>query len=222
MGTDKVCVLLPTFNEEKSIKEMIERVRKVNENFSIYVIDSGSTDKTLELTRSSGANLILLDKRGKGVAIRKAFEELNGDFVVILDSDSSYSPEQIPVLLEKLQNCDVVVGSRFKGTIEKGSMKFLNRVGNFLLSLMASILYFKEISDVCSGFWAFKMGAYKIMKIDAPHFELEANFFVECARKKLKLCEVPISYGVRQGKTKLNPLYGISIGWYLISKRILA
>lgn len=214
-----VCVLLPTLNEAGSIKEMIERVRKVDSAFTIYVVDSGSTDGTVKIAEECGAKLITLEKRGKGLAIKKAFAFISEDLAVLLDSDASYFPEEIPVVLGALGKCDVAVGSRFRGRMENGSMTTLNKFGNRMLTLLASLLYGRRISDVCSGFWAFRKSAYKRMAIDAPHFELEANFFAECAKKGLSLCEVPVSYGVRQGESKLSPLHGLGIGWYLLRKR---
>jgi glycosyltransferase involved in cell wall biosynthesis len=215
----RVAVLLPTLNEAESIAEMIERVRKVDGSFEIYVVDSGSTDGTPEIALKMKAKLISLDKRGKGIAIKKAFSEVDADVVVLLDSDASYLPEEIPKLIAALDGCDVAVGSRFKGTIEKGAMKSLNRFGNQMLTLMARTIYGKPISDVCSGFWAFRKDAYLRMVIDAPHFSLEANFYAECARLNLGMCEIPISYKVRQGETKLTIMHGIDIGAFLIKRR---
>lgn len=214
-----VCVLLPTYNEAGSIQEVIERVRQADSSFMVCVVDSGSTDGTAELAKKAGARLIPLEKRGKGIAIKKAFEEIDADVIVLLDSDASYFPEEIPALLRQLEGCDVVVGSRFAGTIEEGSMKSLNRFGNRVLTRLANIFYGKKNTDICSGFWAFSKKAYKNMNIDARHFELEANFFVQCAKHGFKLSEVPITYGVRQGAAKLSPLHGLGIAWYLFSRK---
>ncbi len=175
-----MCVLLPTLNEAESIADMIARVRKVDSSYEICVVDSGSTDGTVEIAKNAGARLITLDVRGKGLAIKKAFSEIDSDVAVLLDSDTSYAPEEIPRLLKALEGCDVVVGSRFKGKIEKGAMKTMNRLGNMGLTAMANALYWKPVSDMCSGFWAFRKEAYKKMDIDAKHFSLEANFYTEC------------------------------------------
>ncbi len=214
-----VCVLLPTLNEAESIKDMIDRVRKVDPSYSIYVVDSGSTDGTAQIAVNAGVKLISLAERGKGLAIRKAFQTIEEDVAVLLDSDTSYAPEEIPALVEKLKGCDVVVGSRFSGKIAQGAMKSVNRLGNRMLTFEARVIYGKKTTDVCSGFWAFRKEAYKKMKIDAPHFSLEANFYVECAKKGLSLREVPISYGNRRGTTKLTIFHGLDIGFYLLKKR---
>jgi dolichol-phosphate mannosyltransferase len=215
----RVCVLLPTLNEAESIAEMIERVRKVDASYVIYVVDSGSTDGTADIAKAKGARLITLKEKGKGLAIKKAFQEIDEDIAILLDSDTSYLPEEIPKLIKALNGCDVVVGSRFKGKIEKGAMKTVNKLGNIALTGIGNALYWKSASDICSGFWAFRKDAYKRMDINAPHFSLEANFYVECAKKRLKLCEIPITYGVRRGETKLTVAHGFGIGFYLLKKR---
>lgn len=215
-----VAVLLPTFNEAESIEEMIKRVRKVDKDYDIYVVDSGSKDGTVEKAKGMDVKVITLSDRGKGIAIKKAFSEIDTDFLVLLDSDTSYAPEEIPLFLKQLENCDVVLGSRFNGEIEKGSMTGMNRFGNKALTFIASTLYGGRITDVCSGFWAFSKKAYKSMDIDAKHFSLEANFYIECSKKKLRVCEIPIRYGVRKGETKLNVMHGFDIGLYLIRKRV--
>jgi len=216
-----ICVLLPTLNEAESIRDMVRRVGNACPGCRIVVVDSGSTDGTTDIAKSQGAAIIELREKGKGRAIKKAFEEINADIVILLDSDMSYAPEEIPLLLRMLDGCDVVVGSRFKGKIGKGSMKGLNRFGNEMLTRFANLLYGKPISDVCSGFWAFRNKAYKGMEIDARHFSLEANFFVECSRKNLRICEVPITYGVRLGETKLSVTHGFDIAAYLLQKRLI-
>lgn len=216
----KTAILLPTLNEVEAIGEMIKRVRVINPEFDIYVVDSGSTDGTVDIAKNENARIISLSERGKGLAIKKAFLEVDCDQLVLLDSDSSYMPEEIPVLLKALEVCDVVVGSRFAGKIEEGSMKGLNRFGNKMLTLLGDVLYGRNKTDLCSGFWAFKRESYKKMTIDAKHFSLEANLFVECSKHKLRLCEVPITYGKRQGQTKLSPLHGFEIGGYLLRRRV--
>jgi dolichol-phosphate mannosyltransferase len=213
------CILLPTFNEAGSIGDLIGRVRAVDKKYRIIIVDGGSDDGTVEIARGMGAEVIAFNKRGKAKAVKDAFSKIDDESAVLLDSDKSYLPEEIPRLLKALDGCDVVAGSRFMGDIEHGSMTSLNRFGNKALTFMANALYGKRITDVCSGFWAFKKSAYKAIGIDSEHFELEANFYVFCAKRRLKLCEVPISYRAREGKTKLSPVHGIGIGWYLIIKR---
>lgn len=216
-----IAILLPTLNEEASIGSVIDEVKEAGgDGWGVVVVDSGSKDRTVEIALAKGAAVIRLPMRGKGIAVRKAFREIDADYLVMIDSDRSYRPEDIRKILEKLGECDVVVGSRFKGTIEKGAMPFTNRIGNLGLNLLAGVLYGKNVSDVCSGMWGFRRATYKKFDIDAKHFELEANFFVEAVHRNLGFCEIPIGYRVREGVSKLGILDGVAIGLYLIRKFI--
>ncbi len=216
-----IAILLPTLNEEEGIGGMIDKVREVSKGeWNVYVVDSGSTDKTVEIAKARKANLIHLEKRGKGIAVKKAFSAISEDFLVLIDADMSYSPEDINWVLGQLKACDVVLGSRFRGHIEKGAISGMNIFGNSALTAMANALYGKSVSDVCTGMWGFTKKAYKSMEIDAPHFELEVNFFTQAAKLGLKLCEVPISYQKRAGTSKLGIGDGFKIGTYLITHKL--
>jgi glycosyltransferase involved in cell wall biosynthesis len=214
-------VVLPTLNEAGSIKDMVRRVRKANKDYEIYVLDSGSTDGTGSLAAKAGAKVISVP-RGKGVAIKAAVAQLHHEVMVMLDSDSSYLPEEIPLFIEKLKSCEVVVGSRFRGKIEPGAMRLTNYIGNLLLTSLANAIYGVPVTDLCSGFWAFRRNAISKMEITAPHFTLEANFYSECAKKRLKLCEVPITYSRRSGQSKLQISDGLKIGAYLVRSRLFS
>lgn len=214
-------ILLPTLNEEQAVGGVIDKIEKVGKGeWKIVVVDSGSTDRTLDIVKKKGVRLISVPTKGKGTAVKKAFGNIDSDFLVLIDSDASYFVEDIPKILEKLKECDVVVGSRFKGKIDKNAMSRINWLGNVCLREIASVFYERKISDVCSGMWGFNKKAYRVMDIDASGFELEANFFVESVRKKLGLGEVPISYKMREGKTKISVFDGLKIGFYLIKKKV--
>jgi dolichol-phosphate mannosyltransferase len=219
MAGKSVAILLPTYNEEEGIGGMIDRIRAVSSDWRIIVVDSGSKDGTIKIAKQKGAEIIQLGIRGKGIAIKKAFEEVEDDYVVQIDSDLTYQPEQIPLILEKLKGCDVAMGSRFSGNIEEGAMPGLNRVGNQMLSVLASVLYMRRVTDVCSGLWGFTKKAYKSMNITAIHFELECDMFAECAKRGFRICEIPIDYKRRAGETKLSPIYGFIDSWQLLKKR---
>src|SRR5665647_3551059 len=124
-ATQTVAILIPTLNEERSIRTVI------------YVIDGQSTDKTREIAVEKGAQLILEEGKGKGLAIRAAFKSIKADYVIMVDGDDTYPIDLPTEMLRLLKTNDVVIGSRLKGTIEPGAMTKLNVVGNTLLSLLA-------------------------------------------------------------------------------------
>lgn len=212
-------ILLPTYNEEENIGKMIDDIRAVSKNYDIVVVDSGSEDNTQKIAKQKKAKLIVINKRGKGLAVKHALDRLNSDYLIILDSDLSYPPTEIPKVLFALKRYDVVLGSRFKGSVEHGAMTSVNAFGNKFLTMLAHLVHLKQVSDVCTGMWGFTKKAYKSMVIDAPHFELEANFFIEAVKKNMKICEVPIAYKKRGGKSKLSIKDGFKIAMYLLKRR---
>ncbi|MEK6982315.1 MAG: glycosyltransferase family 2 protein [Candidatus Micrarchaeota archaeon] len=222
-----IAILLPSYNEEENIAQTIEAIEKIKSSatdgntWQIYLADGGSTDKTREIAKEHGAIVLDFSERGKGRAIKYAFTNIDSDYLIIMDADISYPAAAIPQILEKLKNesCDVVIGSRFSGSIEQGAMKPLNSIGNQMLTIAGNILYKNKTSDLCSGMQGFTKKAYKNMNIDAPHFEVEANFFVEADKKGLKICEIPIDYKRRGGVSKLSFKHGIKIGLYLLKRK---
>jgi dolichol-phosphate mannosyltransferase len=124
-------------------------------------------------------------------------------------------------MLRLLQANDVIIGSRLKGTIEPGAMTRLNVVGNVLLSRLAQTLFDAPISDVCTGFWGYRSAAIQRLELAARGFEIEADMFVECVRKGLRIAELPITYRARVDQPKLSSLRdGVKIGLFLCRRRL--
>lgn len=222
----RVSIILPALNEEETIGRIIDEVPKVDMEakgyrVEIVVVDNNSTDKTKEIAEAKGAKVIEEFVKGKGMAVRTAFKSVDGDFMFMLDSDYTYPATYITQMLKLLEEgWDVVIGSRLKGQREEGAMRRLNLVGNHLLVLMANILYGTRISDLCTGYWGFSREVIESLKLDAVGFELEANMFVEIAKKGYRIAEVPIFYRRRPTQAKLGSLKdGLRIGRTLIKKR---
>lgn len=222
----EVSIIFPALNEEETIGKVIDEVpmeemQGKGYRVEIIVVDNGSTDKTREIAESKGARVITEPRRGKGRAIRTAFESVSGDYVFMLDADFTYPATYIPRMLDLLEEgYDVVLGSRLKGQLEDGAMSRLNLVGNHLLSFLANILYGTRISDLCTGCWGFRGEVAKSLKLDAIGFELEANMLIELAMKGYRIGETPIYYRRRPTPAKLNSLKaGFKIGRTLVRKR---
>ncbi len=245
--------MIPALNEEDSIGEVIENVPiddliLMGYDPRIAVVDGRSTDRTLEIAREKGANIIIQRGKGKGVGVRQALSLCNPQvvvpaalslaldpncsvqdltvlldckYVVMMDADGTYPPKHIIDIVQQLENgAEVVMGSRFKGDIEDGAMTPLNHLGNVVLSGIASILYFHGCSDLCTGMWGFSSRAIDMMDLDSNRFELEAEMFAESVKNKLKIAEVPIEYKLRAGDTKLSPLLaGTAILGKLVERR---
>lgn len=214
-----VSILLPTLNEEANIEKMITGIRSVSPDYELAVVDGLSTDRTVEIAKGLGARIILEKRRGKGFAVKRAFQEIDSDYLIMLDADQTYPVDAIPLFLEKLKEYDVVIGSRFKGVIKDGSMSGINYVGNMMISLFATAVYFRHISDVCTGMWGFTRKAYKSMDITAHTFELESNLFAQAAKKKLRSIELPIEYAKRGGNSKVQLVDGVKDCVFLLRER---
>lgn len=219
----KVSVVFPALNEEETIAKVIDEVpvadiAAMGYSVEIVVVDNGSKDKTADLAAARGARVISEPKRGKGRAIRTAFAQADADFIFMLDADYTYPSVHIPQMLKLLESgCEVVLGSRLKGKRDPGSIKRLNLVGNYLLSFMASVLYGRRVSDLCTGFWGFRREVIDNLIIDAAGFDLEANMLSQVARRGYRIGQVPVGYRRRPTASKLG---SVRAGW-IIGKTLL-
>jgi glycosyltransferase involved in cell wall biosynthesis len=223
---ETVAIIIPTLNEERSIGKVIDGVPvadllKNGFETAVYVIDGQSTDNTREIAVEKGAQLIVEEQEGKGAAIQTAFKSITADYAIMVDGDDTYPIEMATEMTRLLKNYDVVIGSRLRGTIEPGAMTKLNVMGNVLLSLLAWALFGTRVSDVCTGFWAYRGHAIRRLELAARGFEIEADMFAECARHGLRIAEIPITYRARADQPKLSSLRdGLKIGLFLCKRRV--
>lgn len=201
-----VCILIPTLNEEENIGEVIDGFIKEGFN-NILVIDGNSVDNTREVAKSKGAKVIVQSGKGKGQAIKEAFNIIDDDIVVIVDGDGTYLPSEAKYLIKPIKNdlADHVVGNRF-AKFEKGAFTRLNLIGNKILNLFFRLSYGVELHDILSGYRALKREVYKSVELRKTGFEVETELTVETLAKGFRILEVPITYKKRGGKTKLNPI----------------
>jgi len=225
MNRKKVCVLLPTLNEAASIGQVIDEIpadKIINNGYDldILVVDGQSKDNTVEIAKSKGARVIIEPAAGKAAAIHYAFTHIDADYIIMLDSDYTYPTKYIPDMVEKLQKYPVVIGSRLKGKREKGALCLRNLIGNYMLTLLANILYLKNISDLCTGYWGFRKEVIEQLELDSVGFQLEADFLVQISKKGINIGEIPVEYRQRIGKAKLSGWKdGFNIALFLIRKR---
>ena len=201
----KVAIILPAHNECQALGKLIKEIplqslSQLDYSVEVIVVDNGSTDDTRVVAEQSGAKVIVEPIRGKGMAVKAAFKAVEADFYIMLDADDTYPPEYIIKMLEMLKNHDVVIGSRITGRREKDAFRWLNFTGNLLLSMLATIIYGKWISDVCTGYWGFRDTVIKNICLDhVVGFEIEASLFSQIATKGYSLAEIPILYRRRTG-----------------------
>ena len=226
MSQPTVTVILPTLNEEETIGEVIDEIprailKEKGYQIEVLVVDGDSIDLTRQIAQGRGAEVIIEPRRGKGRAMRTAFEQVKTDFVFMLDADYTYPAVYIPDMLDMLhQGCDVVIGSRLEGEKEKGAMTRLNTIGNHLLTLMANILYLTRISDLCTGYWGLKGNIIPRLRLSATGFNFEAELFTQIVKNGYSIGEVPIYYRRRSTPAKLSSIKdGLNIGWTLVTRR---
>jgi glycosyltransferase involved in cell wall biosynthesis len=202
-----VTFLLPAYNEERSIGTMLQQVSEYPKS-KVIVVDNNSNDKTAEIAKKRGVIVLQEHKQGKAHAIKRGFEHIKTNFVVMLDADNTYDPQDAKKLLKPLMEdkADVVLGSRILGKREKGSISHFNLFGNYLLSFFASLL-FSNVSDVCTGYWAFKKNVidqFLQEGINSDGFDLEVEMFSKISKNKFRVIEIPILYKKRSDSPKLN------------------
>jgi glycosyltransferase involved in cell wall biosynthesis len=212
----QLAVIIPCHNEAENIADVIrqfpiEKLQQSNITLRIYVIDNNSSDNTAEIAQAMGATVITERAQGKGNALRAGFNSLPNDidYVVMLDGDNTYQPQEICRLLEPLQTnfCDAVVGSRLGGRIQKSAMNKTNRIGNRLFTLATRLLYGTNISDVLTGYFAWKKPALDVLMphVKSAGFAVEMEMITKMARLRHRLTSVPISYNPRGGQSHLRP-----------------
>jgi len=226
MKKNTVCIILPALDEELTVGKVIDEIprhdlEREGYRVDIMVVDGNSSDRTRQIAREKGAQVILEPRRGKGRAVRTIMESIEAEFVFMLDADYTYPATYIPEMLEVLrQGCPVVIGSRLRGGREKGAMRRLNVIGNSMLTWVANILYRTRISDLCTGYWGLRAEVIPELTLLADGFQLEAEIYTQLSKKGYSIAEVPTYYRCREGKAKLSGLKdGINILWMLISRR---
>lgn len=224
----KLSIIVPVYNERKTIQEILRKVRAVDLGDiakEIIVVDDGSTDGTrdiLRLEEDSTTRFIGHEENmGKGAAIRTALPRATGDFVIIQDADLEYDPDDYRVLLAPIlkKKADVVYGSRFTG--EHRNMLFWHMLGNKFLSLVTNVLYNTTLSDMETCYKLFTRGALEGIEIKSDRFDFEPEITAKILKKKIRIYEVPISYAGREyeeGK-KITWRDGIRALWVLMKYR---
>ena len=228
----KITILLPALNEEEAIGNVINLIPK-NEleergyNVEVLVVDGHSKDLTRDIASHKGAKVVLQKKEGKGDGIRTAFSIIDSDYVFMMDADDTYPPIYILKMISMLENgYDIIMGSRMIGYIHEGAMPLLNYLGNRILSFIASVIYEKKVSDVCTGMWGFQGNAISELIPSSNHFKVESELFALSTHNGFKIGEVPIEYRKRKGKSKLHIsplktlLIGLGIGISMVVKKI--
>ncbi len=223
----KLSVIVPVYNEENNIKEVVKKVEKVNIDKEIIIVDDGSTDKTSQiLNYFKGKDIkvfTLANNSGKGVAIREGLRRVRGDLVLIQDADLEYDTNDYHTLVKPIMTgkAEVVYGSRFRGKIKY--MQPSHFIANKLLTFVTNLLYGAEITDEATCYKVFKTELIKKIPLKCKRFEFCPEVTAKILKRGVKITEVPISYKARtikEGK-KLSLWDGWEAVFTLIKYRLM-
>src|SRR6266536_2524290 len=199
-----ITVIIPCLNEEQGI----ERVLRAMPEFvdEVIVVDNNSTDRTSDVAASLGAKVIREEVRGYGRSYKRGFAYATGDLIVTLDGDHSYPVDALSYLLEAFLhlNVDFLNASRFPAR-DPGAMSFKHHVGNLVLSVSMSLLFFRWVRDSQSGMWVFRRSILKQMRLESDGMAFSEEIKIEAIRNaQIRFGEISIVYSSRLGEKKLN------------------
>lgn len=228
----KLSIIVPVFNEEKTIQECLRRLNQAQLpsgwQKEIIIVNDGSTDNSklrIEKEKLKIKDLIFISyqiNKGKGFAIRKGLEKAGGDYILIQDADLEYDPQDIKKLLRPIKNkkAEVVYGSRFLG--EHLNLFFWHFQANKFLTFLTNILYNSTLSDMEVGYKVFPRRLLNEFKLKENCFGFEVEATAKTLKKGIRIYEVPISYAGRnyeQGK-KIGWKDGVKAVWFLLKYRL--
>ncbi len=226
----RVSFVIPAYNEAATIGEVLDRIERLPFDAQLIVVDDGSTDDTVRVVEERfgdrpGRVLVRQPgNRGKGAAIRAGIPHVDGDIAVIQDADMEYDPADVPSLIEPIERgaADVVYGSRLAGGKPQRAYLFWHLVGNRFLSLLTGVLYNTTLSDMETGYKAFRSEVLKSLELHEDGFGIEPEITARVCLRKLRVYELPISYYGRtyaEGK-KITWRDGFRAMWVLLSVRV--
>ena len=224
-----VSFLIPAYNEASTIGEVLTRIDALGLDAQIVVVDDGSTDATASIVEAYAAGrphveLLRQSNRGKGSAVRLAATRVRKDIAVIQDADMEYDPADVIALIRPIEQgvADVVYGSRLSGGAPQRAYMFWHLMGNRFLSLLTGVLFNTTLSDMETGYKAFRSEVLAALRLERDDFGIEPEITGEICRRKLRIYEMPISYYGRTYAEGKNITWrdGLIAVWVLFAVRL--
>ena len=205
LGVLPATVVLPAYNEEIGLSALLPSLVELSRGrFEVVVVDDGSTDSTASLAESFGCRVVRhAENAGKGVAVRTGLSAAHGDKVIIMDADDTYPVDAVMELINRLDECEMVVGVR---TLGRTNIPPLNRFGNAVLTTAIRIASGSPWTDPLTGFYGLRRNVLERMDLQSNGFSLEAEIAMKSVRLGLRVIDHPIVYRARAGVSKLNPV----------------
>ena len=205
---DKIAVLIPCYNEEKTIAKVIEDARNALPEAVIYIYDNNSTDRTAEIAKAHGAVVRREYMQGKGNVIRRMFREIEARCYIMVDGDDTYPMEYAPEMVDKVlyHNADMVVGDRLSSTYFEENKRPFHNMGNSLVRASINQLFGCDVKDIMTGFRAFSYGFVKTFPVLSKGFEIETEMTIHAVYNHMQIDNVIVEYRDRpEGSvSKLN------------------
>ena len=229
----KLSILIPVFNEENTIEEIVSRVVAVQYPclYEVILVDDCSHDGTFEklkrIQRQEHGHVISVFRNsvnmGKGAAIRRGLEHLTGDIVIVQDADNEYDPDEIPKLVEPILTgqAEAVYGSRFKEAWHPEGMGFLSWAANRTLTTLTNILYGASLTDMETCYKAVRVSLVKEMELRCNRFDFEPDITAQLLKRKIEILELPVTYlgrSAEDGK-KIRARDFLQAVWVLVRDR---
>ena len=204
----KIAVLIPCYNEAKTIEKVIKDYKKVLPTADIYVYDNNSTDGTDKIARKAGAIVKYEYRQGKGNVIRTMFREIDADCYLMIDGDDTYPVESAVEMCNLVLDgrADMVIGDRLSSTYFVENKRLFHNFGNKIVRFLINFLFKNKIKDIMTGYRAFSYECVKGFHVLSQGFEIETEMTIHAVDKNFKLVEVPVSYRDRPSGSvsKLN------------------
>ncbi|MFQ5913445.1 MAG: glycosyltransferase family 2 protein [Nitrospinota bacterium] len=225
----KLSVVMPVYNERDTLEEVLSRVKALELEKEVIIVDDGSTDGSREWLREQdghGVRVFFHDRnRGKGAALRTGFAHVTGHVVVPQDADLEYDPQDLVRMMEPFQRrvADAVYGSRLTGGAPQRVHLFWHRVGNNFLSFLTNLLYNSTLSDMETCYKMVRADILRGLNLVSDGFSIEPEITAKLLKRKLRVYEVPISYYGRtyeEGK-KITWKHGLGALWTLLKYRFV-
>ena len=204
----KIAVLIPCYNESKTIEKVVKDYKKALPNADIYVYDNNSKDDTDKIAKKAGAIVKYEYKQGKGNVIRSMFKDIDADCYLMIDGDDTYPAENAKEMCDLILDgkADMVIGDRLSSTYFKENKRPFHNLGNVLVRGLINSLFKSNIRDIMTGYRAFSYDFVKTFPILSKGFEIETEMSIHALDKNFKLVEIPVQYRDRpEGSvSKLN------------------
>ena len=205
---DKVAILIPCYNESKTIEKVVKDYKKAAPEAVIYVYDNNSTDKTDQIAKEAGAIVRYERQQGKGNVIRRMFREINAECYVMVDGDDTYPAECVNELIDGVlkRGADMVVGDRLSSTYFEENKRPFHNIGNSLVRKSINMIFRSNIKDIMTGYRAFSYEFVKTYPVLSSRFEIETEMSIHAIDKRMQIENVVIEYRDRPegSESKLN------------------